>query len=85
MGLLGSLAKLPLAPVFGVVWIADKLAQEADRELYGEDAIRRRLAELQVAMELGEMGEDEYVARETALLAVLEGTGDADQEEDREP
>ena len=72
MGLLTALAKLPLAPVYGVVWVAEKLAQEADRELYGEDAIRRRLAEVQVAMELGEIDEEEYVVRETALLAALE-------------
>ena len=72
MGLLGALVKLPLAPVYGVVWLADKLAEEADRELYGEEAIRRQLAELQVAVDLGEITEEEYEAGEEALLARLD-------------
>ena len=40
MGLFTGLLTLPLAPVRGVVWVAEQVAQEADRQLYDEDRIR---------------------------------------------
>ena len=72
MGFLTTLLTLPLAPVRGTVWIAEQLAAEAARQAGDEMAIRRELAELEVAYELGEIGEEEYVAREEELLERLE-------------
>ena len=53
MGLITGLVTLPLAPVRGVAWIAEKLAEEAERELYDEARITRELAELEMAVERG--------------------------------
>jgi hypothetical protein len=71
MGLLTGLLTLPLAPVRGVALIAEQLAAQADRELYGDPAqLRRELSELQRAAELGELDDEEYRVREEALLAL---------------
>ena len=72
MGILSTLLTLPLAPVRGTVWIAEQLAAEAERQLRDETSIRRELAELEAQYELGEIDEEEYVAREEELLDRLE-------------
>lgn len=70
---MGMLMKLLTAPVLaaplGVCWLGRKLAEAADAEALDEDRLRGELAELQVRLDLGEMGEDEYEARESDLLA----------------
>jgi hypothetical protein len=70
MGLLTGLLTLPLAPVRGVALIAEQLAAQAEREMYGDPGrIRQELSELQRAAELDELDDEEYHAREEALLA----------------
>ena len=81
MGILSALLTLPLAPVRGTVWIAEQLAAEAARQVADETSIRRGLAELEARYELGEIDDEEYVAREEELLARLE-LARASQEED---
>lgn len=72
MGLVTGLLTLPLAPVRGVAWIAEQLAAEAEQELHGNaETLRRELTELQRERAFGEVGDDEYTERETALLARL--------------
>jgi gas vesicle protein GvpG len=73
MGLLTGLLTLPLAPVRGTIWIAERLVEEAERELGGDArSIRRRLAEAEIAFELGQLDESEYEALEDELLDRLE-------------
>jgi Gas vesicle protein G len=71
VGLLTGLLTLPLAPVRGTVWIAERLIEEAELELGDETAVRRRLAELEVRHELGEISDEELAEAEDALLAQL--------------
>jgi Gas vesicle protein G len=71
MGLFTALVTLPLAPVRGTVWIADKVAQEAAREMTSEPAIRRRLLELELRHDMGEIDDEEFAAAESALLDEL--------------
>jgi hypothetical protein len=71
VGLLTGLLTLPLAPVRGTVWIAERLIEEAELELGDEAAVRRRLAELEVRHELGEISDEELAEAEDALLARL--------------
>ena len=80
MGLLTGLLTLPLAPVRGTVWIADRLREQAERERDGTVAVRRELADLEIRHDLGEIDDDEYGRREEALLdALAEATADADE------
>jgi hypothetical protein len=71
MGLFTGLLTLPLAPVRGVVWVADKLMEEAERELYDEDRIRAELMQLEFEAEEDRLSETEVHAREDALLERL--------------
>ena len=67
MGLITGLLTLPLAPVRGVVWIAEQLQRAAEAEL-GEEGLRRRLVELQLARDQGALGPEEYSAAEAELI-----------------
>ena len=73
MGLFTGLLLLPLAPVRGTIWIAERLLEEAERELNDPAAIERRLAEAERAHERGEISEDELADIEDALLRRLTG------------
>jgi len=75
MGLLSKLVSLPLAPVYGVIWLAERLAERADAELSDEGSIHRALAELQVAHDLGEIDDETYAEVEESLLTRLEAAG----------
>ncbi len=70
MGLLSRVLTLPLAPVSGVVWVADRLEQEAQRVLAETDAAstREELQRLVDALERGELDEAEFEHREDELL-----------------
>ena len=71
MGLFTGLITLPLAPVRGVVWIAEQVAEEIERELYDQDSIRRELLQLELDVEDGLIDDDERQTREEALLERL--------------
>ena len=68
MGLFTALLTLPLAPVRGTVWIAERIAEQASRELEGPERIRRELEELELARDLGEIDDEEYETLEAALV-----------------
>jgi hypothetical protein len=63
---------LPLAPVFGVISLAEALQREAEEELYGESNIQQELFDLQLAYDAGEIDDNEYADTEAWLLSRLE-------------
>jgi hypothetical protein len=71
MGLFKELVLLPLAPVRGTAWVADQIAEEADRRLYDEDNIRREMIQLDLDYEEGELSDEEREAMENDLLERL--------------
>jgi hypothetical protein len=71
MGLITGLLTLPLAPVRGTVWLAERIQEQAEQELYDEGAIRSELMELEEARAAGEIGEEEATLAEDALLERL--------------
>jgi len=72
MGLLTGLVTLPLAPVRATVWIAEQLVAQAEREQGDASTLRRRIAEAEIAYELGQIDLAEYEAIEDELLARLD-------------
>jgi hypothetical protein len=78
VGLLTGLLTLPLAPVRGTVWIAEQIAAQAERELWDEKAIRRRLVQVEREYELGALTIEEYEAIEDQLLEQIELLQDRD-------
>jgi hypothetical protein len=68
--LFSGLLTLPLAPVRGVVWLGEKLEEEARRQWSDPAAVRQQIAQVDAAYEAGEITaeqrdqlEDELVAR----------------------
>jgi hypothetical protein len=72
MGVLTGLLLLPLAPLRGTIWLAERLAEAAERELDEEATARRLLVEAEIAFETGELSEAEYEQVEDELLERLE-------------
>ncbi len=72
MGPLGSLLTVPVTgPLRGLLWLAEQLRDQAERELFDPDRIRQQLTELELQLDLGQISEEEYDAAETALLEQL--------------
>lgn len=71
MGLFTTLVTLPLAPVRGAAWVAEQVAEEADRQLYDESRIRAQLLELEMEHDEGRIDDEERAQREDELLQRL--------------
>lgn len=72
MGFLTGILLLPLAPLRGTIWLAERLAEVAEREADDETTFRRLLVEAEIAFESGELSEAEYEQVEDELLERLE-------------
>jgi len=71
-----------LAPLKGVIWVAEKVKQIAEQELYDEGRIKERLMELQLQFELyDEISEEEYKKQEEELLERLDVIRKSKEEE----
>ena len=75
MGIFTGLLLLPLAPLRGTIWIAERLAEYAERELDDDATVRRLLAEAEIDLERGELTEEEFAHIEDELLERLDGAG----------
>jgi len=72
MGILTKILTLPvMGPINGVTWIAEKMLEHAEAEIYDEGAVRGKLIELELRFDLGEISEADYLEAEDALLARL--------------
>jgi hypothetical protein len=65
------LLTLLLGPVRGVVWLAEQLEKEAQRQLHDPALIRAQLAELDAAWSAGVLDDTEREARQDELVARL--------------
>lgn len=72
MSSLLDLLTLPVSgPIKGVLWVARKVAEQAEKEFYDEDAVRGKLLELELRYDLGEISEEEYNTLEEVLMERL--------------
>ena len=71
MGLISGLLTLPLAPIRGTVWIAERIYEQAEAELNDERTIQAQLMEIQAAREAGEIDESTASEAEDILLERL--------------
>jgi len=61
-----------LAPLKGIIFIAEKINEVIEKETSDEGAIKERLMALQLKFEMDEINEEEYDKREDELLKLLE-------------
>lgn len=72
MSFLAKLLTFPvMGPIKGLVWVAEKIADQAESELYDADKIRGQLMELELRYDMGDISEEEYMEVEEALLERL--------------
>jgi cytochrome c-type biogenesis protein CcmH/NrfG len=71
MGLITGLLTLPLAPVRGTVWIAERLEEQARAELNDDSEIRAQLIELEELRATGTVDEEQLIAAEDELVQRL--------------
>lgn len=71
MGLFTGLLTLPLAPVRGTVWVAEKIQEEAERQFYDPAVIRRELEEVETLRQAGEITDEEAEEYEDELVERL--------------
>ena len=71
MGLITGLLTLPLAPVRGVVWMAEQIRDYAEEQYYDPVNIRAELERVEEARQTGELTEDECTEWENELLRRL--------------
>jgi Gas vesicle protein G len=76
MGLITGLLTLPLAPVRGTMWVAERLLEEAERELNDPAAIEQELLDAEARYERGEISGEEFERLEDELLRRLTAKGD---------
>lgn len=62
---------MPLAPVRATGWLAKQIAEEAEREMYDEDRIRRELLDLELEADEEDLSPEERAHREDELLIRL--------------
>ncbi|MFH8469769.1 gas vesicle protein GvpG [Streptomyces sp. NPDC017991] len=83
MGLITGLLTLPIAPVRGVVWVAEKLNDAAERELHDPGVLRTQLAVLNQEFEDGDIGMEEFEREEERLLDRLHAARARSSPDDR--
>lgn len=71
MGLLRGILGLPIAPVRGVVWLAEQIKEQAEEQYYDPARIRAQLEQIDESRRSGEMTEDECAELENDLLQRL--------------
>jgi hypothetical protein len=71
MGLITGLLTLPLAPVRGTTWIAERILEQAEAEYYDEGVIHAQLMEIQAAREAGEIDDEAATEAEDNLVERL--------------
>ncbi|OLS98463.1 gas vesicle protein [Pseudonocardia sp. CNS-004] len=71
MGLLTGLLGLPLAPVRGVLWVAEQVRDQAEEQYYDPARIRAHLDRVDEARRAGELSEAEATELENELLQRL--------------
>jgi Gas vesicle protein G len=71
MGLITGLLTLPLAPVRGIVWVAEQIEEEAERQFYDPAAIEAALEDIQRRREAHLIPDAEADSLEESLIERL--------------
>jgi hypothetical protein len=70
-----QLALLPVAPLRLTVWVADKVADQADEKLNSPQAFVQRLREIEEARVRGDVSDEEAAALEAQVIERASGAG----------
>jgi hypothetical protein len=72
MGLLTKILFFPVTgPVAGIRWSLEKVQRVVQEEVTDDSSVKQDLMELQMLLELGDIDDAEYAAREAVLMERL--------------
>ncbi len=71
--------RLLFSPVTGIAWIGEQLLERASTELDEKENLSKRLLALQLALDLGEISEEDYEAEEEELLLAIQAIEDEER------
>ncbi|HEX6513426.1 MAG TPA: gas vesicle protein GvpG [Chloroflexota bacterium] len=72
MLIIDRLLLLPITgPIAGIRWCLKQVVNVAEQEMMDDTAVKDELLELQMAVETGDISEEEYTAREAVLMRRL--------------
>lgn len=72
MGLLSSILLAPFTgPWSGTMWTLDKVQRSVEEQLIDDTPIKEDLMNLQLALEVGDIDDDEYLRREAEIMQRL--------------
>ena len=74
-GLVTGLVTWPLAPVRGMVWVAEQIETEAERQWYDPELITRELDDVAQRRRLGELSDEDADLLEEELVQRLIDSG----------
>jgi hypothetical protein len=83
VGLIVGLLTLPLAPVRGTAWLAERIMEQAENEVYDEDVILRQFMELEMDRDAGAIDEAEAEEIEEQLFERLMTAREIDAQRER--
>lgn len=69
MFILDDLVLLPFQPI---IMAAEKIKEMIDHEMFDEGRVKEKLMELQIKLDMKQIGEEEYAMREKDLLEWLD-------------
>jgi hypothetical protein len=73
MGLLWDILSAPIVlPAKGLLFIFDKIREQAETELWDEGKVHQQLLQLQMMLDVGEISEADFYAAEEELLNRLD-------------
>ncbi|MFC4003142.1 gas vesicle protein GvpG [Prauserella oleivorans] len=81
MGLLSEIALLPLAPVRGVISLAELIQEQVDQEVSDPSSVRRDLEAAEEARARGEITAEEEAAIQERAMQRMTGEGTIDPRE----
>ncbi|WP_218079497.1 gas vesicle protein GvpG [Anthocerotibacter panamensis] len=59
-------------PAAGLIWIAQEILETAEVDTDEKSRLQKELTALQIAFDLGDISEEEFLLQETTLLDALE-------------
>ncbi len=71
--------RLLFSPVTGIAWIGEQLLERASTELDEKENLSKRLLALQLALDLGDISEEDYEAEEEELLLAIQAIEDEER------
>ena len=68
-------------PVMGLSWIGEKILEQANTEIDDRENLQKQLLSLQLAFDMGEIAEEDFITREEELLLAIEEAEEAEGQE----